>query len=204
MLLNCGVGEDSWESLGLQGDLKKKNVLNVYWKDWCWSWSPNTLATLCKELTPWKRPWCWERLKAVGGGDRGWDVWMASSTQWAWVWVNSRSCDGQGGLVCCSPWGHKELDKTKWLNWTEWSSGFPYFPQFKSEFGNKEFIIWATVSSWSCLCWLYRTSPSLAAKNIINLILVLSIWWCPCVESSLVLLEEGVWYDQSVFLAKLH
>ena len=62
------------------------------------------------------------------------------------------------------------------------SSGFPYFPQFKSEFGNKEFMIWATVSSQSCCCWLYRASPSLAAKNIINLISVLTIWWCPCVE----------------------
>ena len=62
--------------------------------------------------------------------------------------------------------------------------------QFQSEFGNKEFMIWATVSSWSCFCWLYRASPSLAAKNIINLISVLTIWWCPCVESSLVLLEE--------------
>ena len=48
-------------------------------------------------------------------------------------------------------------------------------------------MIWATVSSWSCFCWLYRASPSLAAKNIINLILVLTIWWCPCVESSLIL-----------------
>ena len=63
---------------------------------------------------------------------------------------------------------------------------------------------WATVSSWSCFCWLYRASPSLAAKNIINLTLVLSIWWCPCVESSLVLLEEGVCYDQCIFLAKLY
>ena len=51
-------------------------------------------------------------------------------------------------------------------------------------------MIWATVSSWSCFCWLYRASPSFAAKNRINLILVLTIWWCPCVESSLVLLEE--------------
>ena len=65
-------------------------------------------------------------------------------------------------------------------------------------------MIWATVSSWPCLCWLYRASPSLAAKNIINLILVLTIWWCPCVESSLVLLEEGVCYDQCVLLAKLY
>ena len=47
----------------------------------------------------------------------------------------------------------------------EWPSGFPYFLQFKSEFGNKEFMIWATVSSWSCFCWLFRASPSLAAKN---------------------------------------
>ena len=65
-------------------------------------------------------------------------------------------------------------------------------------------MIWATVSSWSCFCWLYRASPSLAAKNIINLILVLTIWWCPCVESSLVLLEEDVCYDQYVLLGKLY
>ena len=50
------------------------------------------------------------------------------------------------------------------------SSDVPYFLQFKSEFGNTEFMIWATVCSSSCFCWLYRTSPSLAAKNIINLI----------------------------------
>ena len=65
-------------------------------------------------------------------------------------------------------------------------------------------MIWATVSSQSSFCWLYRTSPSLAEKNIINLISVLTIWWCPCVESSRVLLEEGVCYDQCVFLAKLY
>ena len=53
-----------------------------------------------------------------------------------------------------------------------------------SEFGNKEFMIWATVSFQSCFCWLYRVSPSLAAKNIIILISVLTIWWCPCIESS--------------------
>ena len=48
------------------------------------------LATWCEELTHWKRPWCWERLRAGGeGDDRGWDSWMASLTQWTWVWVNS-------------------------------------------------------------------------------------------------------------------
>ena len=48
-----------------------------------------TLATWCKELTHWKRPWCWERLKAgEEGEDRGWDGWMASPTQWTWVWAS--------------------------------------------------------------------------------------------------------------------
>ena len=59
-------------------------------------------------------------------------------------------------------------------------------------------MIWATISSQSCFNWLYRASPPLAAKNIISLISVLTIWWCPCVESSPVLLEEGVCYDQCI------
>ena len=54
-------------------------------------WSSNTLATWYEEQTHWKRFWCWERLRARGeGGNRGWDGWMASLTQWAWVWANSR------------------------------------------------------------------------------------------------------------------
>ena len=49
------------------------------------------LRCLCKELTHWKRPWCWERLRAGGeGGDRGWDDWIVSPTQWTWIWANSR------------------------------------------------------------------------------------------------------------------
>ena len=52
----------------------------------------NTLTTWCEELTHWKRPWCWERLKAGGeGDDRGWDGGMASLTWWTWVWARSRS-----------------------------------------------------------------------------------------------------------------
>ena len=49
MLLICGVGEDSWEAFELQGDPASpsqwKLILNIHWKDWCWSWSSNTLAT---------------------------------------------------------------------------------------------------------------------------------------------------------------
>ena len=79
------------------------------------------LATWCKELTHWKRPWSWERLKAGGQGNyRGWDIWMASLTQRTWVWVNPGFGDVQGGLSCCNPWGLKELDMTEQLSWTQY------------------------------------------------------------------------------------
>ena len=124
MLFNYGFGEDSWASLGLQGDPTspswRRSVLGVHWKDWWWSWNSNTLATSCEVLTHWKRAWCWEGLGAGGeGDDRGWDGWMASLTRWAWVWVNSGVGDGQGGLACCDSWGRKESDTTEGLNWTE-------------------------------------------------------------------------------------
>ena len=94
MLLNCDVGEDSWESLRTSRrascSVLKEIGLEFHWKDW--SWSSNTLATWCQQLTHWKRPWYWERLKAGGEGDNGgWDGWMASPTQWTWVWVDSGS-----------------------------------------------------------------------------------------------------------------
>ena len=68
----------------------KENVLNILWKDWCWSWNSNTLVTWCEELTHWQRSWCWEWLKVEEGDDSGWDCWMASLTQLTWVWVSSR------------------------------------------------------------------------------------------------------------------
>ena len=94
MLSNYSAGEDSWESLGQQGyqtrQSYRKSTLNIHWKDWCWSWISNILATWCKELALWKRPWRWERVRARGeGGNRKWDGWMVSLTQWTWVWVNS-------------------------------------------------------------------------------------------------------------------
>ena len=62
----------------------------MHWKDWCRSWSSNTLTIWCEELTHWKRHQCWERLKARREGDgRGWNGWMASPTQWTWIWASS-------------------------------------------------------------------------------------------------------------------
>ena len=87
--------KDSWESLGLQGDPTspsyRRSVLGVHWKDCCCRWCSNTLSTWWEELTCFKSAWCWERLKEGEGDNRGWDGWMASLTQWTWVWVNPGS-----------------------------------------------------------------------------------------------------------------
>ena len=48
--------------------IERKSTLNIHWEDWCWSWSSNTLATWYEEPTYWKRPFCWERLRAGGEG----------------------------------------------------------------------------------------------------------------------------------------
>ena len=85
-----------------------------------WSWNSNTLATWCEELTHWKRPWCWQRLKAGGeGDDRGWDGWMASPTQWTWVWVNSRSWGWTGRPGVLQSMGSQRVgqDWATELNW---------------------------------------------------------------------------------------
>ena len=97
MLPKCGVGEDSWESLGLQGDQSwvfigrtdAEAETPVLWpphaKSWLIGKDPGRdLFQIQKR--------CWEGLGAGGeGDDRGWDGWMASPTQWTWVWVNSGS-----------------------------------------------------------------------------------------------------------------
>ena len=159
MLLNCGVGEDSWEYLRLQGDPTSpswgRSVLGVHWKDWCWSWNSNTLATSCEELTRWKRPWCWEGLGTEGeGDDRGWDGWMVSPTQWTWVWINSGS-------------------------W--WWTGKPGVLQFMGS--QRVGHDWATELNWpdhflSHFCphkygtWLLKLSVRLPLKSVVLFLLV--------------------------------
>ena len=96
--------------------------LNIHRKDWCWSWSSNTLATWSEEPTHWKRPGCWERLRAGGeGDDRAWDGWMGSPTQWTWVWVDSRSWwwTGKPGVLQSMGSQKVGLDWATELNWTE-------------------------------------------------------------------------------------
>ena len=96
----------------MQGPQETENrALNIHWKDRYWSWSSNTLVTWCRESTPWKRPWCWERLRAGGEGDndRGWDGWMVSPTQWTWVWVSFGSWWRTGRPGMLQPTGSQRV-----------------------------------------------------------------------------------------------
>ena len=112
------VVEDYWESFRLQRDRTspswRKSVLKIHWKDWCWSWNSNTLDSWCKEVTYWKRRWCWERLKVgervtedkmvgwhhwhnghefekalgVGDGQAGWQAAVHGVTK-SWTWLSA-------------------------------------------------------------------------------------------------------------------
>ena len=120
MFFNCGIGEDSWEFFGLQEIQpvhSKGNQSWIFTEGLIWSWSSNTLATWCEELTHWKRPWCWERLKAGGEGDN-----RDKMVEWHHR-LNGHEFeqvpgDGewQGSLACCSSWSHKVSHTTERLN----------------------------------------------------------------------------------------
>ena len=130
-----------------------------HWKDWCWCSYSNTLATWCKELTHLKRPWHWERLRAGGeGDDRGRGGWMASPTQWTWVWVNSGS-------------------------W--WWTGRPGVLWFMGS--QRVGHDWATELNWTELCFLlfwYYDGYSISFKGSLAILVDIMVIWIKFVHSS--------------------
>ena len=116
ILSNCGTGEDFWESLDSK-EMKpvspkgnpRKSTLNIHWKDWCWSWSSNTLATWCEDLTYWKRTRCWEKLRA--GGEAGTEDEMVGWHHWLNGCEFEQTLGGekQRSLAYCSTWGCKDM-----------------------------------------------------------------------------------------------
>ena len=120
MLLNCGLEKT------LESPLDSKEIKPVHPKgnQSCVfigktdAEAESSLATWCEELTHWKRPWCWKRLKVRGkGDDRGWDGLLASPTQWTWVWVNSGSWWWTGRLSELQFMGLQSW--TRLSNWTD-------------------------------------------------------------------------------------
>ena len=118
----------------LESPLDCKEIQSVhpkgdqFWKDWCWSWNANILATSWEELTHWKRPWYWEGLGARGEGDnKGWDGWIALPSQWAWVWVDSGSLwwTGRPGVLRFMRSQRVGHDWGTELTWTDKPSALP-------------------------------------------------------------------------------
>ena len=152
------VGEDSWESLGLQGDptspFWRRSALGFLWREWCWSWNSNTLATWCEELTHWKRLWFWEGLGQEEKGTTedkmaGWYHWLVGLES-EWILGDG---NGQGGLVCCDSWGRKESDTTEQLNWTE-------LKLFQVEIRYAVYIKKRALITWE-LCFASRSNNSI-------------------------------------------
>ena len=121
MLLNCGVGEDSLEFLGLQGDATspfwRRSTLGFFGRNDAKAEPP----TSWEELTHWKRFWHWKWLVAGGEGSTEdemarWPHWL-DGCESEWTLGDG---DEQGGLACCDSWGRKESDTTEQLNWTDW------------------------------------------------------------------------------------
>ena len=126
MLLNCGVGEDSWDSLDWK-QIKPINLLGN--QPWIFLGRTDVEA---------ETPILWPpdaKNQFIGkdsdaGKDGGQEEQGATNERVGWHhWLNGHEfeqtlgdCEGQGGLVCCSPWGRKESDTTEWLNWTEFKS----------------------------------------------------------------------------------
>ena len=108
-----------WTARRSNQSILKEISPEIHWKDSCWSCNSNTLAIWCNELTHWKRPWCWERLKAGEGGDRGWDDWMASLTRWPWICASSGSWWWTGKPGMLQSMESQGVRHTEQLNWPE-------------------------------------------------------------------------------------
>ena len=155
-------------------------MLSVHWKDWCWSWNSNTLATSCEELTHWKRPWCWEGLGAGEEGDnRGWDGWMTSPTQWAWVWVNSGSWWWTGRPDVLRFMGSQRV-RHDWVTELNWTDG--NLKSKDSQMGNKSEDGICTFQN----CYKFESGPSFQyLTTVTNILHILIPQNLPSMQQSL-------------------
>ena len=127
MLLKCGVGEDSWKSLGLhyegdqpwdffgRNDAKAETLV---------LWPPPVKSWLIGKDSDAGRDWGQEEKRTTKDEMAGWHHRLnGRESEWT-----PGVGDGPGGLACCNSWGRKESDTTQWLNWTELNWNFTFSP----------------------------------------------------------------------------
>ena len=128
--LNCGVGEDSWESLGLQGDpispFWRRSALDFFGRNDAEAetpvlWPPHAKGWLIGKDSDAGRDWGQEEKGTTEDEMVGWHHWLNGH---GFGWTPGVG-DGQGGLACCDSWSRKVLDTTEQLNWTETSERLP-------------------------------------------------------------------------------
>jgi len=180
MLLNCGVGKDSWESLGIQGDpigqSSRKSVLNIHWRTDTEAetpilWPPDEKNCLTGKDPDIGKDWRQEEMTEddmVGWLD-GYEFEQALGIS-----------DGQGSLAWCSPWNFKKLDMTKGLNWTvdqsKELSGFPWYPTLYNEL-LLYFPIYICSGTMHPETWVSFFTPwSLSPTALKNLFFGCTIW----------------------------
>ena len=182
MLLSYGVGDDSWESLGLQGDptypFWRRSALGFLWKEWCYSWNSSTLATSCEVLTHWKRVWC---LEGLGAGEKG----TTEDEMAGWHHgLHGRESEWTAGVAI-----HGVAEsRTRLSEWTELNWKSPV--KLRQELA---FILQ--------LCSSYCSRPQLGAEGtpqraviLVGIFTpwVLQTWTCTLLHSTLIWLQEDL------------
>ena len=161
MLSNCGAGEDTCESLGQQGDQTSQSQRNQFWifigrtdaeAEAPILWPPDSKSWLIGKDPDAGKDWRQEEKQ----GDRGWDGWMASLTQWIWVWAGSRRWwrTGKPGVH----WVAKSW--TQLSNWTTrekqlWSLVPVLYPSSAQSHLCKHLSTWEAPQIHILFAWIY-------------------------------------------------
>ena len=149
MLLSCGVGEDSWESLGLQGDptspFWKISVLGIHWKDWSKAetpilWPPHAKSWFTGKDSDTGKDWGQEEKGKTEDEMAGWHHWL-DGHEFEWT---PGVGNGQGGLACCDSWGHKI--QTRLSDWSELNPLISILKNFKGKI-----YVWVE----RCMCCMH-------------------------------------------------
>ena len=177
MLLNCGVGEDSWKFLGLQGDQTSQSLKKKKNQSWIFIgrtdveaetpilWPPDAKSWLTGKDPGAGKDWGQEEK---GTTENEMVRWHHQLNGHGFGWTPGVG-DEQGGLVCCDSWGHKESDTTERLNWTEYSIKKNAIMPFAAIWMNLKIILLSEVSQTKTVIILYHLYVKAKEKKKIQM-----------------------------------